>query len=340
MREAAPPAGRHRVAERRVWRTGLLGHAANMFLPLIILVLICGIGLAEPRFLTARNLSNVLTQCSYLAVVAIAQMIVMISRGVDLSIGSTISVSSVAAAMAMTTLGLPGGEGTAILAGLAAGLGCGVAAGLVNGMAVTRLGINPVITTLATYYICNGFASILSGGRPIFDVPLGFSGLLYDGTVLGIKAPILITAAVSLAAHFILTRTVYGRNLFILGGNPRAAVVAGIPVRYRITVAYVMAGTLAALCALMLTARTGSGEPSMGTNLMLPSIAAAVVGGVSLRGGIGSVWRVLAGALFITILTNGMNLLRVNGYFQDIILGICIVLSVYLEMRLSAARKK
>ncbi len=309
---------------------------APFFVPTLIVVFGLAMGLIEPRFLSARNLTNILVQCSYLAVAASAQTVVMIGRGIDLSLGGAISMVSVVAALVMTPP-IADAMHPALWAsaGIAAGLAAGLLAGLFNGLAVARFGINPVITTLGSYYVCTGLAASLSGGRPVFNVPASFSWLLYDGTVFGMKAPIVIAAVICLGVHFFLARTVGGRSLYLIGSNPGASVVAGLPVRRRLAVAYGLAGGLAACCALMLTARTGSGEPSMGANLMLPSIAAAVIGGVSLRGGSGSVVQALSGALLATMIANAMNIMRVSGYYQDILLGLFVVLSVFVYGKIS-----
>lgn len=304
---------------------------APFFVPTLIFVFGFAIGLIEPRFLSTRNLSNILVQFSYLAMAASAQTVVMIARGIDLSLGGTISVVSVTVALLMTSP-IADAVHPALLTSVAivGGLALGSAVGFFNGIAVAQFGINPVITTLGSYYVCTGLAASVSGGRPVFNVPASFSWFLYDGMFLGIKAPIVVAAVICLVLHFFLANTVWGRSLYLIGSNPRASVVAGIPTRRRLTVAYVLAGILAACCALMLSARTGSGEPSMGANLMLPSIAAAVIGGVSLRGGSGSVAQALSGALLATMITNAMNMMRVGGYYQDISLGIFVVFFVFV----------
>ncbi len=332
MQDAELPSS-ERVKSPAAERTPLFRQVAvaPFFIPVLIVVFGLVMGLVEPRFLSTRNLSNILVQCSYLAIAATAQTIVMIGRGIDLSLGSAISMVSVVAALIMTPpIADAMHPNLWAVAAIAGGLAAGFAAGLFNGLAVARFGINPVITTLGSYYVCTGLAASLSDGRPVFNVPASFSWLLYDVTILGIKAPIVIAVMICLCMHFFLVQTTGGRSLYLIGSNPKAAVVAGMPVRRRLAVAYILASILAACCALMLTARTGSGEPSMGANLMLPSIAATVIGGVSLRGGAGSIAQAVSGALLATMIANAMNMMRVSGYYQDILLGIFVVLSVFV----------
>ncbi|HZX87015.1 MAG TPA: ABC transporter permease, partial [Reyranella sp.] len=193
------------------------------------------------------------------------------------------------------------------------------------------LGVSPFVATLGSYNIAIGIATTLSGGRPVQGVPDLFSSLLYGGSVFGVPAAIIIAVLIGLALHFTLTRTVYGRSLYIIGTNPRAASVAGLPVKRILVVTYVLCSSLAALGALMMTARTGSGEPNLGGALSLQAIAAAVVGGTSLAGGRGGVGTAVVGALFITILSNGMNLTRIDGYVQMVVLGIIVIAGVVLD---------
>ena len=286
--------------------------------------------LIEPRIVSPGNVLNLLHQASYLFVLTVAQTLVILTRGFDLSLGTTVSAVSVASALVLTRFGDdPGGWVLAL--GVVAGLGMGLVVGLFNGLLVAVIGVNPFIATLASLNICLGLATTISGGKPVFGVPDGFSALFYDGTVLGARVNLLIAAAVLVLAWFVLTRTVFGRAIYLIGSNPRAALVAGLPARFYLAGAYVTCSLLAALGALMLTARTGSGEPNLGGSLMLQSIAAAVIGGTSLRGGTGGVAAAVLGTFFVTMLSNGMNLLRISGYVQMIALGVVVILATALD---------
>ena len=260
-------------------------------------------------------------------------MIVILTRGFDLSLGTTVSAVSVASALAMTSLASAGVSDPAVVAlGLAVGLGFGALVGIFNGVCVSRLGISPFIVTLGSLNICMGLATTMSGGRPVFNVPDAFSGLLYNGVLIpGISIPLTLAILVCLLLHVLLDRTIFGRSLYLIGNNPRAAYLAGLPSRRYLALAYVVCSLLAAFGSLMLTARTGSGEPNLGGSLMLESIAAAVIGGVSLQGGVGGVIPVILGTLFVTMLSNAMDLLEVGGYVQQILLGCVIIGAIFLD---------
>lgn len=300
-------------------------------LPLLIVLMEVGFWTVQPTVLSPRNLLNVFQQSTYLIVFAAAQMIVILTRGFDLSLGTTVSVVSVASALVMTSLADGGvSAGVAVMAGLAVGLGLGLLVGLFNGIFVAWLNVNPFVATLGSLNIALGLATTISGGNPVFNVPNAFSALLY-GKVLAVPVPLLLAGAICLVLHFLLGHTVFGRSLYLIGNNPRAARLAGLPsVRY-LTVAYVICSLLAAFGSLMLTARTGSGEPNLGGSLMLESIAAAVIGGVSLQGGIGGISQVVVGGVFITMLSNGMDLLEVDGNIQQITLGCVIIAALFLD---------
>jgi ribose transport system permease protein len=304
---------------------GRLGWALAFVLPMLIVVMELGVFTIEPRVLSLRNLVNILNQSSYLLVFASAQMMVILTRGFDLSLGTSVSAISVASALVMTGLAADGTPmWLVVVLGLGTGLGFGLSVGLFNGLLVSWLGINPFVVTLGSLNICLGLATTISGGRPVFNVPDAFSRFLYDGTFIpGVPLPPTLAAIVSLLLYFVLDHTVFGRSLYLIGNNPRAAHLAGLPSKRYLTLAYI--------CCAMLTARTGSGEPNLGGSLMLESIAAAVIGGVSLLGGVGGIMHVVLGSIFVTMLSNAMDLLEVGGYVQQILLGCVIIGAIFLD---------
>lgn len=327
MADAAPPARRRTLLSPEL-RRGLV--AAR--LPIVIVLALAGFALVEPRVLSLANLQNIAVQGSYLAIFTMAQAMVLITRGLDLSIGSLISLVSVVASMAMAS----GGDPTlAIAQGVALGLAVALVVGFANGLLVAVVGINPLIATLAMANILIAFASTVSGGFPIPGIPAVFTDLFSQGAVLGVPVPILAAALVFLALGFVLKATVFGRSLYLIGANPKAARPAGLRAKPFLTLNYVLCSGLCGLGALLLTARTGSGEPNLGGNFALEAIAAAVVGGVRLKGGEGGVGAALVGALFITVLSNGMNLVRVDGYLQQILLGLIIIASLVFDQEQS-----
>jgi ribose transport system permease protein len=289
--------------------------------------------LQEPRFLSIANILNLLTQSSFLIVIAVAQMLVLLVRGFDLSVGQIISVVSVTSAMVMVATGelWPTSPWIAISMGIFAGLLIGVFAGFLNGVSVAIFGVPPFIATLGLQGIGLGIASTISGGFPIGNLPQELSLAFLEINILGVPLPIAIAILICVAVSLMLNHTSFGRSVYLMGSNPRACLVAGIRTRAIIIGAYACCGLIASVTALMLTARTGSGEPLMGGGLMLQSIAAAVIGGVSLRGGEGKVNHCIFGAIFITILSNGMNIIRVDGYLQMIVLGVIIIAGVFVD---------
>ncbi|MCL6284160.1 ABC transporter permease [Ruegeria sp. 2012CJ41-6] len=302
-------------------------------MPLIILGLSVVFGVLEPRFFTGQNLGNILVQSSFLIVLAVGQMFSLIVRGFDLSVGQLISMVSVASALVMAHLAstMPEAPFLAVAVGLGAGLAIGVAAGLINGLNIAVLEVHPFVATLGMLGICQGIASTISGGFPVFDVPDVLARAFLHNRIFGIPLPVATAILVCVVAAFVLNRTVFGRMLYLVGSNPRASVTAGIPAKRVLVGAFVTCSLITAIAALMLTARTGSGEPLMGGGLMLQSIAAAVIGGVSLRGGEGRVLHCVIGGIFITMLSNGMNMVRVEGYFQMIVLGVVVITGVFLD---------
>ncbi len=304
-------------------RRGLLDWLLILSLPLLMIAMELGVYAFEPRVLSLRNIVNVLNQSSYLVLFASAQMMVILTRGFDLSLGTTVSAISVASALVMTGLAAAGAPDFVL-----------VAAGLIVGLGffVSWLGINPFVVTLGSLNICLGLATTISGGRPVFNVPDVFSLLFYNGVLIpGLSIPLMIAILVCLGLYFLLNHTVFGRSLYLIGNNPRAAYLAGLPSKRFLGLAYLACSLLAAFGALMLTARTGSGEPNLGGSLMLESIAAAVIGGVSLQGGVGGVGAVIMGTLFVTMLSNSMDLLEVGGYIQQILLGCVIIVAIFLD---------
>jgi len=301
-------------------------------LPIALLVLLLGFAVVDHGVLSPGNLLNIAQQTSYLALFAMAQTVVILTRGFDLALGPTVSMVSVGTALAMAGTAATGHDtATVLLAGLGAGFGLGIACGLFNGIVIALLGVSPFVATLGSYNIAIGVATTLSAGRPVQGVPNLFSRIFYGGSVFGVPAAIAITVLVGIVLQLTLARTVFGRSLYIIGTNPRAAGVAGLPVKRILVATYILSSVLSALGAIMMTARTGSGEPNLGGSLSLQAIAGAVVGGTSLAGGRGGVGTAVLGALFVTILSNGMNLTRIDGYVQMVVLGAIVITGVLLD---------
>ncbi len=313
------------------WGRLLLPWLLRLLLPFLIVATEVAMWVVRPDILSGRNVVNILQQSTYMVVFAAAQMTVMLTRGFDLSLGTAVSAVSVASALVMTGLADSVPMWLDLVLGMGVGLGFGALVGLFNGFFVAWLEIDPFIVTLGSLNICLGIATTISGGTPVFNVPVPFSALLATGTVLDIPVSIIWAGLLCVALHFVLNWTVFGRALYIIGSNPRAAHLAGLPEKRFLTVAYVVCSMLTAFGALMLTARSGSGEPTLGGSLMLESIAAAVIGGVSLQGGTGGILQVILGAVFVTVISNNMDLLQVSGYIQEIVVGAVIVAAIFID---------
>lgn len=280
-----------------------------------------------PHFFSADNLLNVSLQASITAIIAAGMTFVILTAGIDLSVGSVVALAGIVATATLKA-GLPPAVGlpVAVLAALAFGALSGSAAGLL----VARLSIAPFIVTLALMTVWRGVAFVATGGRPVWDLPPSF-GTLGSARPLGVPFPTLVMAGVYLAAHVTLTTTRFGRHVLAVGGNPEAARLAGIRTGRVVAAAYVLCGTLAAASGVLLASRMNSGQPNAGLMYELDVIAAVVVGGTSLSGGRGSIVGTLLGAMLIAVLRNGLNLLDVNSYVQQVVVGVVILLAVLLD---------
>ena len=285
---------------------------------------------ATPHFLTVSNLLNVLEQTALNAIVAMGMTYVIISGGIDLSVGSVLAVAGIGLALALES-GLP--APIAIGIALASGLSCG----LINGLLITVGRLPPFIATLGMMSVARGAALMLAEGRPISGFSDGFRALATE-RVLGVPAPVLITIVIYAFAHFVLTRTVFGRATYAIGGNEEAARLSGVPVRFYKTAVYGVAGVASAAAAVLLTARLNSAQPTAGTMYELDAIAATVIGGSSLLGGEGSMTGTLVGALIMGVLRNGLNLLNVSSFVQQVVIGVVIIGAVTVDMALKRRR--
>lgn len=311
---------------RVTWRNVL----ARFGLLLAFLLLVLVLSLLSDRFLTRPNIVNVLRQISINAIIAFGMTVVIIGRGIDLSVGSLLALVGVVTASLATgaTAALP-----APVAMLAA-LGIGVALGSVNGAFVAYAGIAPFIVTLAALTIFRGMALAWTDGRPISGLPEAFGTLGY-GTFLSLPTPIWVMLGFLLVTHVLLRYTALGRAVYAIGGNEEAARLSGIPVRRVLLFTYLYSGLAAALAALVLTGRLNSAQPTAGVMFELDAIAAVVVGGTSLFGGRGGVFGTLVGALIIGVIDNGMNLLNVSSFYQQIVKGGVILAALIVDRALA-----
>ena len=308
--------------------------AAIGLLPILLVVIVVGLSIFEPRFLGVANIFNVLRSASFLAIVASGQMLVLIVGGFDLSVGAVIALASTVMAKVMAALmvAMPDQVWLVILLGVLAGVGCGVATGLVNGLCVAFLRISPFMVTLGMLSIASGIGLLLTNGIPVYGMPKEFVKGFGRALWFGLPTTVYVALALIFLVWLIQNFTVLGRYIYAIGGNLQAAMVSGVPTKTYLVLTYTICGALAATTGVLLTARLGSGQATLGGNIMmLQSIAAAVIAGVSLRGGVGRVEMVALGALFLSIVTNAMNLIRIDSKMQTIVLGVIVVLAVALE---------
>jgi inositol transport system permease protein len=294
---------------------------------LLFVILLVGLGLTltTDTFLSVANLTNVARQVSINGILAVGVTFVLLTAGVDLSLGSVVALSGVACA----TFAHPGDH--PVFVPIAVGLLTGAVCGLVNGVLVTRGGVAPFIVTLGMMTVARGLALIVSGGRPVANMSNELTALA--GDFLGIPIPVLCFAGVALVAWFFLRHFRLGRHIYAVGGNENAARAAGVPVERVKLFAYGLCGLLTGLAGVVLAARITTGQPNAGQAYELDAIAAVVIGGTSLAGGVGTITGTLLGVLLIGVINNGLDLLGVSSYYQAVIKGVIIVGAVWLDRR-------
>ncbi len=300
---------------------------------LILLILIVILGILSPFFLTTRNLGNVLAATAAIAVLSLGQLLVILTRGIDLSVGSTLALASVVGALVFRSVD----SGAIVLITM---LATGLLIGAVNGVVYVKGRLpHPFIITLAMLSIARGLALWLSGGQPIRGMP-PIVDAIGGGTIGWFPVSAILVLGIAVVVYVVTTRVVWGRWIYAVGGNPEAARRTGIPVNGVLISVYVLSGLAAGVAGIITAGRLNAGSPTFGELAELDSIAAVVIGGASFLGGRGNVVNALVGALMIGVIRNGMNLLAVDAFFQLIVIGVVIVLAVeadvlrgYLEER-------
>ncbi|MBS3783317.1 MAG: ribose ABC transporter permease [Anaerolineae bacterium] len=286
-------------------------------------LLLCAVlSVLSDRFLTVGNIVNVLRQSTINGIIAIGMTYVILTAGIDLSVGALLALCTVVTADLLQ-------QGWPVPLSVGAGLGLGAALGLVTGLIITKARVPPFVTTLGTMTVARGLALTYTGGRPITGLPDGFR-FLGTGWLGPVPMPIVIAALAFLVGYILLTRTRVGESVLALGNNPVAARYAGIAVdRYTVFV-YAVAGMLSALAGMILVARLNSAQPTAGQGYEFNAIAAVVVGGTSFAGGEGGLGGTLLGVLVIAVLNNGLNLLDVSSFYQPVVTGLVIALALLI----------
>lgn len=289
-----------------------------------VIVVFVFLSIASPVFLTPDNLFNVGTQIAVTAILAIGMTFVIITAGIDLSVGSVAALAGMIGAVMVANLGLP--FGVAMLGGMAVG----ATAGLCNSLLIAYAGLPPFIATIGMLTLARGLAYLTTDAQPVI-LPISTQWLGAGSVVGGIPVPVVFLAVLALAGYFLLTRMTPGRYFYAIGSNERAARLSGVPVRGYLSLVYVISGALAGLGGMIAASRAVSGQPNFGIGLELDVIAAVVIGGASLFGGRGTIGGALLGALLIALIRNGAVLLDINTYWQSVILGALIWAGVLFD---------
>ena len=302
-------------------------------LPFLLLLAVFVFALMSDNFLTGRNLLNVVRQSTYLALVSMGQMFALLTGGFDLSVGTILALTSVvgATAMASAYAAMPDAIGLSIFVGILAGVTAGTAIGAVNGIGIALFNVSPFMMSLGMASVGFGLALYMTGGTPVYGMPAEFGDSFGFGSMFAVPTPVLVAVVLIAILYFVVNWTRLGRYFYAVGGNIKAARLSGIDTRLTLFLAYVLCGAMAAIAGILLTARLDTGEANIGATMPLESIAACVIAGVSLRGGIGRIENVVLGALFIGLVQNGMNLARIESYLQIVVIGALLILAVVAD---------
>jgi ribose/xylose/arabinose/galactoside ABC-type transport system permease subunit len=297
---------------------------AQLSLAIALALLMGGLAAARPNFLNLANLINLLRQISINGILAVGVTYVLLTGGVDLSLGSVVALSGVAAA----SFAHPGAH--AVIVPVLMGIAAGAACGAVNGLVVTAGRVAPFIATLGMMTAARGLALLASGGRPVSNLSPAFLQI-GGGSIAAVPVPILIFATVALLSWIGLRQLRFGRHIYAVGGNESAARASGVPIRSVKMTAYTICGAMAGLAGVVLGSRITTGQPNAGIGYELDAIAAVVIGGTSLNGGVGGVGGAILGALLIGVINNGLDLLNVSSYYQQVAKGVIIVGAIWLD---------
>jgi ribose transport system permease protein len=288
-----------------------------------LLLLIVLMALIAPYFWSVNNLLEVMRQVSAIAILAAGGTFVILTAGIDLSVGSALGVCAMVA-IVMSNIGMPP------IVSVVLALGAGALIGAINGVFIARFALPAFIVTLAALTYLRGIVYVGTGGTTLIPPEVGYAWI-GQGGVLGVPYAVVIMLGVYVAGWFLLNRTVFGRQVYAIGGNAEAARLSGIPVRRVIMLTYVISGFCAGIAGLIVASRLESAVPDLGSGYELNAIAAIVLGGTSLMGGRGSLVGTLIGALFIAVLSNGMTLMNVESFYQQIIMGVVILAAVLID---------
>ncbi|MCI8374717.1 MAG: ABC transporter permease [Lachnospiraceae bacterium] len=304
---------------RRITKSNSFG----IFIILLAMCLLLTLAVRD-KFLSGSNIVSVIRQFSFYGILAIGMCMVIITAGIDLSVGSVFALAGVLACIAITKWNLP------VFVSVLIGMAVGLVVGYFNGFCVTILKLPPMIATLGTMSIARGVAYTVTGGYPIGSLPDSFK-FLGLGYIAGIPTPIVLMVVLAVLATLFLQKTVIGRWIYAIGGNEEGARLSGVPVNQIKRLVYALSGLMAAISGIAMAARLGVGQSTSGLSYEMDAIAATVIGGASLSGGSGSILGAIIGAAIMGVLRNGLVLLDVSAYWQQTVIGIVIILAVTLD---------
>lgn len=311
--------------QRRDWKELASGFLIRHIMVVVMLLIVAFFAYRSARFATPDNLTNILIAAAPFALIALGQTLVILTGGIDLSVGSVMAASAMAVAWTAKN------AGDSPMLPLVAAVVTGLLAGSINGLIVSKFEVPPFITTLGMLTLASGIAYVIGNGAPINGLPASF-GSFANTQILGLTLPVILMIIAFLSLAFVMKRTNYGLRVYAIGGNRLAAEIAGVRSRNILFSVYAISGVLAGLSGLMLASRVITGAPNLGQGYELDAIAAVVIGGASLMGGRGTVWGTAIGLLLIQTINNGLDLLLVPAYWQNVIKGVIIVAAVGVDV--------
>lgn len=311
--------------QRRDFKELASGFLIRHIMVVVMLLIVAFFAYRSARFATPDNLTNILIAAAPFALIALGQTLVILTGGIDLSVGSVMAASAMAAAWTAKN------AGDSPMLPLVAAVVTGLLAGSINGLIVSKFEVPPFITTLGMLTLASGIAYVIGNGAPINGLPASF-GSFANTQILGLTLPVILMIIAILVLAFVMKRTNYGLRVYAIGGNRLAAEIAGVRSRNILFSVYAISGVLAGLSGLMLASRVITGAPNLGQGYELDAIAAVVIGGASLMGGRGTVWGTAIGLLLIQTINNGLDLLLVPAYWQNVIKGVIIVAAVGVDV--------
>jgi ribose/xylose/arabinose/galactoside ABC-type transport system permease subunit len=315
------PGQRVAIGARKILKMLLRRQESGIAIPLILLVVV--ITIINPVFLTFENIIQVLRGTSFIYIICITMTFVLVSAGLDLSVGSVLGLGGIIAGMVII-------RGVPVWLGVLLGILTGTVVGWVNGFIIIRFRIPSLIVTLGMLYFARGIVQVLTRGKPVYPLPAEFN-IIGQGDFIGIPYVLMIAVVLAIMGHIVLTQTAFGRAVYAIGGNTETARLSGIRVDRVRLVVYMLCGSAAALSGVLMTARLAVGQANYGVGYELQVIAACIIGGTSMFGGVGTILGSAFGAVFMGVVANGMMLTKVSVFWQNIVIGAIIVIAVGID---------